>query len=87
MSCELQLQWKLILSVSLCSIFSGKESGAEKEPRSPIKWDAKVPGARTRLAGPSGQSRNCQNSLPDSLLNLAEGEQYEKCCRHQQGNG
>lgn len=37
MSCELQLQWKLILSVSLCSIFSGEQSGAEKEPRSPIK--------------------------------------------------
>lgn len=28
MSCELRLQWKMILSVSLCFIFSGK-SGAE----------------------------------------------------------
>lgn len=77
MSCELQLQWKLILSVSLCSIFSGKQSGAEKEPRSPIKWDAKVPGARTGLAGPSGQSCNCQTSALDTLLKLAEGEQHE----------
>lgn len=64
MSCELKLQWKLILSVSLCSIFWGKQSRAEKEPRSPIKWDAEVPGATTGLAGPSGQSCNCQTSLP-----------------------
>ena len=86
MSCELQLQWKLILSVSLCSIFSGRQRGAERESRSPIKWDAKVPGARTGLGGPSGQSCNCQTSLLDTLLMQAEGEQDEKRCRRQQGN-